>query len=161
MQQEKELERLEGRVVHVIFENEDTGYTVFEMEYGGEYYEVSGTVGQVHVGETVVAHGNFETHPTYGEQFRAVACETSVPRAVQDILAYLSAGALPYIGPATAKKLVKEFGADTLDVIAEEPEKLARIKGRIVSTALHAAVYCVFASTIMESAFSSSAYSST
>ena len=32
MQQEKELERLEGRVVHVIFENEDTGYTVYTDE---------------------------------------------------------------------------------------------------------------------------------
>ena len=102
--------RLEGRVIHVIFENEDTGYTVFEVESGGEYYEVAGVVGQVHIGESVVAHGSFESHPTYGEQFRAVACETSVPQAVQDILAYLSAGVLPYIGPATAKKLVARFG---------------------------------------------------
>ena len=121
--------RLEGRVVHVIFENEDTGYTVFEVESGGEYYEVAGVVGQVHIGESVVAHGNFESHPTYGEQFRAVACETSVPQAVQDILAYLSAGALPYIGPATAKKLVARFGDKTLDVIAQEPRRLTDIKG--------------------------------
>ena len=121
--------RLEGRVIHVIFENEDTGYTVFEVESGGEYYEVAGVVGQVHIGESVVAHGSFESHPTYGEQFRAVACETSVPQAVQDILAYLSAGALPYIGPATAKKLVARFGEKTLDVIAQEPRRLTDIKG--------------------------------
>ncbi len=121
--------RLEGRVIHVIFENEDTGYTVFEVESGGEYYEVAGVVGQVHIGESVVAHGSFESHPTYGEQFRAVVCETSVPQAVQDILAYLSAGALPYIGPATAKKLVARFGEKTLDVIAQEPQRLTDIKG--------------------------------
>ena len=121
--------RLEGRVIHVIFENEDTGYTVFEVESGGEYYEVAGVVGQVHIGESVVAHGSFESHPTYGEQFRAVVCETSVPQAVQDILAYLSAGALPYIGPATAKKLVARFGEKTLDVIAQEPRRLTDIKG--------------------------------
>ncbi len=98
--------RLEGRVIHVIFENEDTGYTVFEVESGGEYYEVAGVVGQVHIGENVVAHGSFESHPTYGEQFRAVACETSVPQAVQDILAYLSAKAL-----RISEEFKKMFGA--------------------------------------------------
>ena len=45
------------------------------------------------------------------------------------ILRYLSSGAVKGIGPATAAKLVLQFGEDTLTVIETEPEKLTKIRG--------------------------------
>ena len=77
---EQEVLRLEGTVESLIFENRDTGYTVFELSGGGELFVVCGTVGEVHVGETVVCHGRFETHPNYGRQFHAETCEADVPQ---------------------------------------------------------------------------------
>ena len=126
---EQELLRLEGTVENLIFENQDTGYTVFELSGGGELFVVCGTVGEVHIGETVVCTGTFETHATYGRQFRALTCETDIPRDVEAIYAYLSSGALPYIRIATAKKIMETFGADALDIIANDPAQLTCIRG--------------------------------
>lgn len=124
-----DLLRMEGVVEHVIFENRDTGYAVFEVNAGGELHVVTGTVGEVNAGESVTLYGKFETHPTHGPQFRAESCEASMPQDLAATLAYLSSGALPYIGPATAKKIVERFGADCLEVIANDPLRLTELRG--------------------------------
>lgn len=124
-----ELQKLEGVVEHVIYENADTGYSVFEVDSGGADVVVAGTVGGVDVGMSVVVYGRMTTHPSYGEQFKAETCESSLPQDTAATLSYLSSGVLPYIGPATAKKLVAKFGDDTLNVIAEQPQRLREIKG--------------------------------
>ncbi len=126
---EEETLRLEGSVENLIFENRETGYTVFELSGGGELFVVCGTVGEIHIGETVSCLGKFETHGTYGKQFRAISCEADMPRDEQAIYAYLSSGSLPYIGVATTKKIMEKFGIQALEVIANEPERLREIKG--------------------------------
>ncbi len=126
---EEELLNLQGQVENLIFENRDTGYTVFELSGDGELFVVCGTVGEIHIGETVSCVGKFETHGTYGKQFRAITCETDMPRDEQAIHAYLSSGSLPYIGFATAKKIMAKFGIQSLEVIANEPMRLTEIKG--------------------------------
>ncbi len=124
------VQRLEGTVEHLIYENEGSGYTVFEMSTTqDELVVVAGVIGEVNIGESVTVYGNFTSHPTYGDQFKAETCEVSLPQDTQATLAYLSSGALPYIGPATAKKLVDTYGAGALDVIANEPEKLTAFRG--------------------------------
>ena len=125
----EELLRMEGVVEHVIFENRDTGYAVFEVNAGGELHVVTGTVGEVNAGESVTLYGRFETHPAHGPQFKAESCEASMPQDLAATLAYLSSGALPYIGPATAKKIVERFGADCLEVIANDPLRLTELRG--------------------------------
>ena len=125
----QDLLRMEGVVEHVIFENRDTGYAVFEVNAGGELHVVTGEVGEVNVGESVTLYGRFETHPAHGPQFRAESCEASMPQDLAATLAYLSSGALPYIGPATAKKIVERFGADCLEVIANDPLRLTELRG--------------------------------
>ncbi|WP_418972898.1 ATP-dependent RecD-like DNA helicase [Allofournierella sp.] len=126
---QEELLRMEGVIEHVIYENQDSGYAVFEVNAGGEVHVVTGVVGEVNPGESVTLYGKFETHPAHGPQFRAATCEASMPQDLAATLAYLSSGALPYIGPATAKKLVEKFGADSLEVIANEPLRLTELRG--------------------------------
>ena len=124
-----ELLKLQGVVEHVIFENPETGYAVFEVDAGGTDVVVSGNVGSVDNGMSVVVYGQMTNHPSYGEQFRAESCEAALPQDTAAILSYLSSGVLPYIGPSTAKKLVAKFGAETLTVIAEQPDRLCELKG--------------------------------
>ncbi len=126
---EEELLRLEGRVDNLIYENRETSYTVFELSGGGELFVVCGTVGEIHVGESVVCTGRFETHATYGKQFRALSCESDMPTDEQGIFAYLASGALPFIGFATAKNIMKKFGLQALEVIANEPNRLTELRG--------------------------------
>ena len=71
-----ELEQIEGTVEDIIYENEDNGYTVFELSGGGVVTVVCGIVGELHAGESVVCRGRYENHATYGRQFHAQECET-------------------------------------------------------------------------------------
>lgn len=125
----EDLLKLEGVVERVIFENADTGYAVFEVNAGGTDVVVAGNVGGIDNGMSVVVYGQMTTHPSYGEQFRAQSCEAALPQDTVAIRSYLASGVLPYIGPSTAKKIVERFGAETLTVIAEEPERLCELKG--------------------------------
>lgn len=124
-----QLQKLEGVVEHMIYENAETGYAVFEVNAGDQDIVVAGNVGSVDNGMNVTVYGHMVNHPSYGEQFRAESCEASLPQDTAGLLSYLSSGVLPYIGPSTAKKIVKTFGEDTLTVIAETPQKLCEIKG--------------------------------
>ncbi len=124
-----QLQKLEGVVEHMIYENAETGYAVFEVNAGDQDIVVAGNVGSVDNGMQVTVYGHMVRHPSYGEQFRAESCEASLPQDSAGVLSYLSSGVLPYIGPATAKKIVQKFGDDTLNVIGEIPQKLCEIKG--------------------------------
>ena len=124
-----QLQKLEGVVEHMISENAETGYAVFEVNAGDQDIVVAGNVGSVDNGMNVTVYGHMVNHPSYGEQFRAESCEASLPQDTAGLLSYLSSGVLPYIGPSTAKKIVKTFGEDTLTVISETPQKLCEIKG--------------------------------
>ena len=126
---ENSLQKLEGVVEHMIYENRDTGYSVFEVNAQGVDVVVAGNVGSVDNGMSVVCYGHMVNHPSYGEQFRADQCEASLPKDTAATLSYLSSGALPYIGPSTAKKIVAKFGEDTLTVIADEPMRLCELRG--------------------------------
>ena len=118
-QPQDRLMKLEGVVEHMIYENTETGYAVFEVDAGGTDVIVAGNVGSVDNGMSVTVYGRMVNHPSYGEQFKAETCEASLPQDTTALLSYLSSGVLPYIGPSTAKKIVSMFGEDTLNVISE------------------------------------------
>lgn len=124
-----QLQKLEGVVEHVIYENAESGYAVFEVNASDQDIVVAGNVGGIDNGMHVTVYGHMVNHPSYGEQFRAESCEASLPQDTAGLLSYLSSGVLPYIGPSTAKKIVKAFGEDTLNIISETPQKLCEIKG--------------------------------
>ena len=71
--------KLEGTVEHVIYENADSGYAVFEVDAGGTDVVVAGNVGGVDNGMSVTVYGHMVNHPSYGEQFRAETIEARLP----------------------------------------------------------------------------------
>ncbi len=127
--EEQQLEQLEGTVEDIIFENTDNGYVVFELSGNGALTVVCGTVGELHVGQSVICRGRYENHASYGRQFHAVECVTDMPKDLDAVYAFLASRSLPYIGPATAQKIIEKFGASALDVIANQPSRLTEIKG--------------------------------
>ena len=127
--EEQQLDQLEGSIEDIIFENSDSGYVVFELSGGGTLTVVCGTLGELHVGQSVVCRGRYENHATYGRQFHATECITDMPRDLDAVYAFLASRSLPYVGPATAQKIIEKFGAASLDVIANEPARLTEIKG--------------------------------
>ena len=126
---EQELEQLEGTVEDIIYENADNGYTVFEVSGGGVLTVVCGVVGELHAGESVICRGRYENHATYGRQFHAQECETDMPKDLEAVYAFLASRSLPYIGAKTADKIIDLFGAEALEVIANDPARLTQVPG--------------------------------
>ena len=126
---DEQLEQIEGVVEDIIYENEDNGYVVFEISGGGVLTVVCGIVGELHAGESVICRGRYENHATYGRQFHAQECETDMPKDLEAVYAFLASRSLPYIGAKTADKIIDMFGAEALEVIANDPARLTEAFG--------------------------------
>ncbi|MEG1918347.1 MAG: ATP-dependent RecD-like DNA helicase, partial [Oscillospiraceae bacterium] len=124
------LQTREGTVHSLIFQNADNGYTVLRLVSDeGELTTVVGCMPAVAPGEHLIVTGTESTHHQYGEQFVAQDVERRLPDEEDGILSYLSSGILKGVGPATAVRLVEQFGAQTLEVLEDSPERLAAVKG--------------------------------
>ena len=126
---ENELIHIEGTVETVLFCNEQNGYIVLDLDTGGDYVTVVGELGTIEEGEELRLTGRYVTHPKFGAQFRAEACERKLPATETAILKYLSSGVIKGIGPTLAKRMVEEFGDKTLEIIENTPEELIKVKG--------------------------------
>lgn len=124
-----QLEELCGVVEDVTYRREDTGFTVMDVFADDEYVTVVGVLPELSEGESVRLRGTWGYHATFGKQFKAQLCERSMPSSSADLLRYLSSGAVRGIGPATAKKIIERFGENSFDVLENQPERLADIKG--------------------------------
>lgn len=118
-----------GEVERIVYRNEENEYTVIEIGCGDESITAVGTMPLVYEGEELKLIGTFTSHPSYGEQFSVSAFERSIPKTTIGILKYLSSGAIKGIGPSTASRLIKEFGEKTLDILENDPKRVALIKG--------------------------------
>ena len=121
---------IDGTIQHVIFQNEENGYTVLRLVTGdGEAVTVVGTIPCAAPGENLIVTGQWVSHPVHGEQVQADQVERHMPTTENEILDYLSSGIIKGIGPATADKLVQRYGVHTLEIIEDEPEALTSIRG--------------------------------
>jgi len=126
---EKQLSVLSGTVETVIYANDDTGFTVLELNNGKELITVVGELMGAVEGEKLTLHGVYTVHPNYGTQFKASACERTLPATAAAIEQFLANGAVKGIGPVLASRLVKAFGDDTLEIMEKEPHRLTEIPG--------------------------------
>ena len=122
-------EKIEGYVEHIVYRNEENGYTVLNLSAGKDEITCVGSFQSVHEGEYLEAEGQYSTHATYGQQFKAEQYWIKIPQNGLALERYLGSGAVKGIGAALAARIVRRFGDDTLRIMEEEPERLAEIKG--------------------------------
>ena len=123
------MEKIKGYIDHFIYRNDENGYGVIVLSLPDKDITCTGTFKGVDVGDTIVASGDYVSHPVYGEQFKIFELEVTMPDDVASMQRYLGSGAIRGIGEKMAARIVKEFGEDTFRIIEEEPERLAEIKG--------------------------------
>lgn len=123
-------ETVTGYIDHIIFRNEDNGYTVMVVK-NKEQEELTcvGSFPTVNQGATIEAKGVYTRHPVYGKQFQIEAFVEKMPEDSLAMERYLGSGAIKGIGAALAGRIVRHFGEDTLRIVEEEPERLAEVKG--------------------------------
>ena len=122
-------ESVKGIIEHIIFRNEENGYTVLSLRSKGKELTLVGFFQSVNEGESIEAFGRFTSHVSYGEQFKVESYEIREPEGKEAVERYLGSGAIKGIGKALAARIVRKFGEDTLRILEEEPERLAEIKG--------------------------------
>lgn len=120
---------LEGYVEHIVFRNEDNGYSVFTVNEQNEEITCVGNFQYLSEGEYLHMEGEYTKHQVYGEQFKANRYEMKVPENTESIKKYLGSGAIKGVGPAMAERIVKMFGENTFKIMEEEPERLINVKG--------------------------------
>ncbi len=126
---EQQLTIIEGTVENIVFQNEDNGFTVLELDRNDELLTVVGEMHGVQAGERLKLHGFFVNHANYGMQFKAQLCERTLPSTAGAIEKYLASGAVKGIGPIFARRLVEAFGDQTLEVLEKEPHRLTEVRG--------------------------------
>jgi len=125
------LAELNGQIERITYSNEEDGYTIARVRVQGhsDLVTVVGNLMAPTPGEVLKMFGEWIAHPKFGEQFKVVHYETMAPASVHGIQKYLGSGLIRGIGPVMAKRIVKKFGKETLDVIERHIEKLGDIEG--------------------------------
>jgi len=123
------METLTGYVEHIIYQNQENGYTVLVFVCEDEEITCVGSCKGLTEGENLEATGEYIEHPVYGSQFKIASYRVVAPSDAISVERYLASGAVKGIGAALAKRIVKMFGDDTFRIMEEEPERLAEVKG--------------------------------
>ncbi len=127
---------IKGEVTDIIYQNEVNSYTIAVFETDEEETTIVGYLPFVKSGDTLKVDGKFVEHKDYGRQFKVETFEKLMPETLGALEKYLANGSIKGIGEATAKKIIKTFGEDTINIFKFEPEKLAQIKGISKSKAI-------------------------
>ena len=133
------MSELCGYVDHIIYRNPENAYSVLSLIPEGTIEDVdlsgadeitcTGIFPSVVAGESIRMTGDFVLHQSYGKQFTMKSYTEIVPQGEDAIRRYLGSGAVRGLGEALAARIVKKWGADTLRIIEEEPERLSEVKG--------------------------------
>jgi exodeoxyribonuclease V alpha subunit len=123
-------DRISGEVLRIVFANDEGTYVVLRLrDAAGQEQTLVGPFGTVLDGQDVEAWGQWENHREHGRQFRAVRFRTLQPTTEEGIRRYLASGVLPGVGAVYAERIVRHFGARTLDVLDGSPERLRDVPG--------------------------------
>lgn len=124
-------ETVTGYIDHIIFRNEENGYTVMVVKNSENEEELTcvGSFPAISQGTTIQASGIYTHHPVYGKQFQISSFVEKIPEDTYAMERYLGSGAIKGIGAALAARIVRRFGEDTIRIVEEEPERLAEVKG--------------------------------
>jgi len=118
-----------GYVEHIVYRNEENGYTVFRLNSEDESVTCTGTFPYMNEGEMMELEGDFIVHSVYGEQLQVIKYEVKEAQDMVSMERYLGSGAIKGVGVALADRIVRKFKGDTFRIIEEEPERLAEVKG--------------------------------
>ena len=127
---QREQDTLEGVIESIVYKNEENGYTIASvlLDDGG-MTTILGSLPFLGAGEHISATGSYSIHPQHGPQFQVESYYREMPEEEEGIYAYLASRVIRGVGPKTAGLIVSRFGRDSFRVLAEEPEKLACVKG--------------------------------
>lgn len=124
------MEYIEGTVESVVYYSPDTGYHIckFILE-DQQTMTIIGNFPPLSPGEVLKIKGKWELNPKFGKQYRVQNYIPVMPSSAKGIEKFLSSGLISGIGPVLAKRIVNQFGENTIDVLSEDPAKMLKVEG--------------------------------
>jgi exodeoxyribonuclease V alpha subunit len=131
LKSESRLVDLRGHIERITYTDEQSGYTIARVKVPGaaDLVTVVGNIMAPAPGALLAMRGQWIQHPKYGEQFKVLSYQTSLPATAHGIQRYLGSGLIKGIGSVMARRIVARFGEDTLDVIESDPGRLQEVPG--------------------------------
>ena len=125
------LSALTGVIERITFHSEESGYTVARLNTGNvkQLITIVGSFANIQAGQTLQVQGEWREHPQYGSQFQVVKYQETKPATLTGIEKYLGSGLIKGVGPVTAKRIVKHFGLETLEIIEHQIDRLSEVPG--------------------------------
>ncbi|MDB5107420.1 MAG: Exodeoxyribonuclease alpha chain [Candidatus Binatus sp.] len=132
----KAIEILEGTLDHILYQNDESGYSVAVVVVATERGDlrelqrvtIVGNLAGLEVGSSIRAHGKIEKHPRFGDQFRVIDFETVRPAGAVALERYL-ASEIYGVGPKTARAIAEHFGDQLGEVLDNTPERMREVPG--------------------------------
>lgn len=125
------MEHLRCVVERITYQDAENGYSVIKCRAKAyqDLVTVVGSMPDVHVGSVLYLGGSWRIDAKYGRQFSMESFEERLPATVYGMEKYLGSGLVKGVGPKFAGRIVKQFGADTLNIIEEAPDRLLEVSG--------------------------------
>jgi exodeoxyribonuclease V alpha subunit len=124
------MDHLSGTVESIVFYNPDNGYTVCRfMTQNGDLLTIVGNFPPISPGETMKIKGKWELNPKFGRQLHVENYIPVLPSSIKGIEKFLSSGMIKGIGPVLAKRIIRKFGEETMDILSKSPEKIRQVEG--------------------------------
>jgi len=123
--------QLKGHIERVTFSSEETGFSICKLKVKDQrdLVAIVGNMVNPNPGEFVEVQGKWIMHPKFGNQFQIHNYKTLVPATQAGIQKYLGSGLIKGIGPVMAKRIVKQFGIKSLDIIEKDIKRLDEVQG--------------------------------
>lgn len=123
--------RIRCVVERITYQSPETGYSVLKcaVKNYNDLVTVVGNLVDANVGSVLLIDGNWKVDAKYGRQFLAESWEETMPATVFGIEKYLGSGLIKGVGPKFAKKIVQQFGTDTLEIIETDIQRLLEVPG--------------------------------
>jgi exodeoxyribonuclease V alpha subunit len=126
------MEKFTGIIQRVTYHNRENGWTVLKVNPIDRPYDLKTVIvhqANVFAGATMEFEGEWMQHPKYGEQFKSQNSFERKPASASALEKYIGSGLIYGVGPKIAKRIVKYFGKETLDVFEDDIDRLTEVTG--------------------------------
>lgn len=121
---------INGNIENIIYRNDVNGFTVLLVRSSKAVFTLTGNISSINIGETIDADVTEVNHETFGLQYKINSYKILIPdKNLDAIFKFIISLSVKGVGEATAKRIIDNFGKDTIDIIKQNPEKLLMIKG--------------------------------
>ncbi len=123
---------IKGTIKRLVYHNEENGFVIARVDLQEPEKKETTVVGKmaaISIGETYQFKGKWNLDSRYGWQFNFDDYQIILPTTLEGVRRYLGSGLIKGVGPATANRIVEQFGEKTLEVIEDYPEKLNEVEG--------------------------------